>query len=100
MESEGQVLSGDSLYYDREAGMGRAFDNVQIYFLNMFEQVIRNASKDKQSISKLRIRAFFASLAGIVMTSKSLPGHSEDEKRAYMHKLALLIIRDNRSLEL
>ena len=31
LESEGQILMGDSLYYERDAGMGRAFDNVQLY---------------------------------------------------------------------
>lgn len=31
LESEGQVLSGDSLYYERETGMGRAYDNVEVY---------------------------------------------------------------------
>ncbi len=28
LESEGKTLSGDSLYYERETGLGKAFDNV------------------------------------------------------------------------
>jgi lipopolysaccharide export system protein LptA len=31
LESSGQYLRGDSLYYERDAGMGRAFDNVELY---------------------------------------------------------------------
>ena len=31
MVSKGQVISGDSLYYERETGMGLASDNVQVY---------------------------------------------------------------------
>ena len=31
LESEGQYLRGDSLYYERENGMGMAFDNVELY---------------------------------------------------------------------
>ncbi len=31
LESSGQYLSGDSLYYERELGIGRAFDNVELY---------------------------------------------------------------------
>ncbi len=31
LESEGQILSGDSLYYERDTGTGRAFDNVELY---------------------------------------------------------------------
>ncbi|MEA1966856.1 MAG: TetR/AcrR family transcriptional regulator [Thermodesulfobacteriota bacterium] len=97
-ESTFQMMCHFLLRGDETPGVSEKFDNVQIYFLNMFEQVIKKASnKDKKSISKLHIRAFFASLAGVVMTSKSLPGYSEDEKRAYVHKLALLIIRGNSS---
>lgn len=31
LESSGQYLRGDSLYYERDAGMGRAFDHVELY---------------------------------------------------------------------
>jgi lipopolysaccharide assembly outer membrane protein LptD (OstA) len=31
LESSGQYLRGDSLLYERERGMGRAFDNVELY---------------------------------------------------------------------
>ncbi|MFC2115521.1 OstA-like protein [Bacteroidota bacterium] len=31
LESSGQYLSGDSLYYERDLGMGVAFDNVELY---------------------------------------------------------------------
>lgn len=31
LESGGQYLSGDSLYYERDLGMGVAFDNVELY---------------------------------------------------------------------
>ena len=31
LESDGQYLRGDSLYYERDNGMGMAFDNVELY---------------------------------------------------------------------
>lgn len=31
LTSKGQYIRGDSLYYERDAGIGRAFDNVEIY---------------------------------------------------------------------
>lgn len=31
LTSKGQYIKGDSLYYERDAGIGRAFDNVEIY---------------------------------------------------------------------
>lgn len=31
LASKGQYIKGDSLYYERDAGIGRAFDNVEIY---------------------------------------------------------------------
>ncbi len=31
LESSGQYLRGDSLYYERDLGIGRAFDNVELY---------------------------------------------------------------------
>ncbi len=31
LESSGQYLRGDSLYYERDLGMGKAFDNVELY---------------------------------------------------------------------
>jgi lipopolysaccharide export system protein LptA len=38
LESSGQYLRGDSLYYERDNGMGMAFDNVELY--DSAEQVI------------------------------------------------------------
>ncbi|MFO7751424.1 MAG: TetR/AcrR family transcriptional regulator [Desulfobacteraceae bacterium] len=94
-EATFQMMCHFLLRADETPGVRKKFANVQISFLDMFEQVIKKASKDEAAVSPLYIRAFFASLAGIVMTSKSLPGYSESEKREYMHKLALLIMRGN-----
>ncbi|MFO7885804.1 MAG: TetR/AcrR family transcriptional regulator [Desulfobacteraceae bacterium] len=98
-EATFQMMCHFLLRADETPGVSEKFDRVQISFLNMFEQVIKGASKNQKDVSPLFIRAFFASLAGIVMTSKSLPGYTDEEKRLYMHKLALHIMHGKISLK-
>lgn len=69
----------------------KKFNAVQKYFLSMFDKVIRQT--DGSENLRLNTQAFFASLAGVVLTFRNYPGRTADEKRKAMHQLALLIMR-------
>ena len=70
----------------------KKFNAVQIYFLKMFDEALKRAAGgDKE---RLKTQAFFASLAGVVLTFRNYPGRSPLERREYMHKLALTIMRE------
>ena len=69
----------------------KKFNSVQRYFLNMFEKIVEQTQGSKNL--KLNAQAFFASLAGIVLTFRNYPGRTADEKRKAVHKLALMIMR-------
>ena len=75
----------------------KKFNAVLLYFTKMFDEVVKKS--DGETPLRFHSQAFFASLAGIVMTFRNYPGRSEAERRAYMHKLALLIMREGASLE-
>jgi len=73
------------------------FNAVQVYFMNMFGEVVKKTGgRDNK---RLFTEAFFASLAGVVMTFRNYPGRSREEKRKHMHKLALLIMTGDSKLE-
>ena len=69
----------------------KKFNGVQRYFLIMFDKLV----KGTEGSGKLRLntQAFFASLAGIVLTFRNYPGRTAEEKRKAIHKLALIIMR-------
>ncbi len=69
----------------------KKFYGVQRYFLNMFDQVIKQ-TKGAGNL-RLNTQAFFASLAGVVLTFRNYPGRTAEEKRKAVHKLALIIMR-------
>ncbi|MGM0453162.1 MAG: TetR/AcrR family transcriptional regulator [Thermodesulfobacteriota bacterium] len=69
----------------------KKFNSVQRYFLNMFENVVKQTEGSKQL--RLNAQAFFASLAGVVLTFRNYPGRTAEEKRKSVHKLALMIMR-------
>lgn len=69
----------------------KKFNSVQRYFLNMFEKIVEQTQGSEKL--KLNAQAFFASLAGIVLTFRNYPGRTADEKRKAVHKLALMIMR-------
>ncbi len=75
----------------------KKFNAVQLYFLKMFDEVVKKA----QGVESIRFftHAFFASLTGVVMTFRNYPGRSMEERRKYMHKLALLIMHEGNSLD-
>lgn len=75
----------------------KKFNAVQRYFLKMFDEVVARA----EGVETIRFftHAFFASLAGVVMTFRNYPGRSAEERRSYMHKLALLIMKEGNSLD-
>ncbi len=69
----------------------KKFNAVQKYFLSMFDKVIRQTEGAENL--RLNTQAFFASLAGVVLTFRNYPGRTAEEKRKAMHQLALLIMR-------
>jgi len=74
----------------------KKFNAVMLYFTKMFDEVVSKS----QGAGGLRFhsQAFFASLAGIVMTFRHYPGRSPQERREYMHKLSLMIMREGNKL--
>ncbi len=74
----------------------KKFNGVQRYFLNMFDNVVKQ-TEDAGNL-RLNTQAFFASLAGVVLTFRNYPGRTSEEKRKAIHKLALIIMRQG-SLE-
>ena len=71
----------------------KKFNGVQRYFIKMFDNVLKQ-TEGSESL-RLNTHAFFASLAGVVLTFRNYPGHTADEKRRAMHKLALLIMHQS-----
>ena len=82
---------------DENPSVNEKFNSVQLHFLNMFEKVVKTVSGE-EALTEFHIQAFFASLSGIVMTFRHFPGYTDDERRAYIHKLALLIMREGGGL--
>ena len=74
----------------------KKFNAVQRYFLNMFDEAVTKA-EGVENI-KFFTHAFFASLAGVVLTFRNYPGRSSEERKNYMHRLALLIIKEGNTL--
>lgn len=73
------------------------FNAVQIYFMNMFDEIVKKAGYGGEN--RYFTQAFFASLAGVVMTFRNYPGRSKEERRNHMHTLALLILREGGELK-
>jgi len=71
----------------------KKFNGVQRYFLKMFETLLKQT--DGAENMRLNTQAFFASLAGVVLTFRNYPGRTAEEKRRAMHKLALLIMHQS-----
>ncbi len=69
----------------------KKFNSVQRYFIKMFEKVV-NQTEGSENL-RLDAHAFFACLAGVVLTYRNYPGRTADEKRKAIHKLALMIMR-------
>lgn len=73
------------------------FNAVQVYFMNMFDEVVKKAGY--KGDNRYFTQAFFASLAGVVMTFRNYPGRTKEERREHMHTLALLILREGSELK-
>jgi len=69
----------------------KKFNGVQRKFLDMFDKVVKE-TEDAGNL-RLNTQAFFASLAGVVLTFRNYPGRTAEEKRKAIHKLALIIMR-------
>ena len=74
----------------------KKFNAVMLYFTKMFDEVV--SKSDGAAGLRFHSSAFFASLAGIVMTFRHYPGRSPQERREYMHKLSLMIMREGNKL--
>ncbi len=73
------------------------FNAVQVYFMNMFDEVVKKAGY--RGDNRYFTQAFFASLAGVVMTFRNYPGRTKEERRKHMHTLAMLILREGSELK-
>jgi len=69
----------------------KKFNGVQRYFLDMFDKIVKKT--EGAGNLRLNTQAFFASLAGVVLTFRNYPGRTAEEKRRAIHKLALIIMR-------
>ncbi len=69
----------------------KKFNGVQRYFLDMFDKIVKKT--EGAGNLRLNTQAFFASLAGVVLTFRNYPGRTAEEKRKAIHKLALIIMR-------
>jgi AcrR family transcriptional regulator len=74
----------------------KKFNAVMLYFTKMFDEVV-SKSEGAQGL-RFHSQAFFASLAGIVMTFRNYPGRTPQERREYMHRLSLMIMREGNKL--
>lgn len=74
----------------------KKFNAVMLYFTKMFDEVVLK-SEGAQGL-RFHSQAFFASLAGIVMTFRHYPGRTPHERREYMHRLSLMIMREGNKL--
>lgn len=75
----------------------KKFNAVMLYFTKMFDEVVLHS--DGAGGLRFHSQAFFASLAGIVMTFRHYPGRTSVERREYMHNLALMIMREGSKLD-
>ncbi len=74
----------------------KKFNAVMLYFTKMFDDVVAKVSGSGGL--RFHSQAFFASLAGIVMTFRYYPGRSVKARTKYMHDLALLIMNEGSAL--
>jgi AcrR family transcriptional regulator len=70
---------------------------VSEYFLNMFNMKLKSKAIVTDSLAS---QAFFASVSGVVLTFLHYPGLNDEEKKKYMHRLALAIIKGEKGLAL
>lgn len=68
----------------------KKFNSVQRYFLKMFKNVVEQTAGSEKL--RLNAQAFFACLAGVVLTYRNYPGRTMDEKRRSIHRLVLMIM--------
>ncbi len=75
----------------------KKFTMISEYFLNMFNMKLKQKGIVTEALAS---QAFFASICGVVLTFLHYPGLNDDEKKAYMHRLALAIIKGEQGLAL
>ena len=90
-EATFQMMCHFMIKGERKPQALKKFNGVQRYFLNMFDNVVKHT--DDAGNLRLNTQAFFASLAGVVLTFRNYPGRTAEEKRKAIHKLALIIMR-------
>lgn len=73
----------------------KKFTLVSEYFLNMFNMKLQKKGIMTEALAS---QAFFASICGVVLTFMNYPGLNDSQKKKYMHRLALAIIKGEREL--
>lgn len=75
----------------------KKFNMVSEYFINMFNMKLKSKGIVTDDMAS---QAFFASVSGVVLTFMHYPGLNNEQKREYMHRLALAIIKGGREFSL
>jgi AcrR family transcriptional regulator len=66
------------------------FNAAQIYFINLFDNIIQTTEKKNQLFFS---HAFFAAITGVVLTYLHYPGITKKKRREYMYNLTSIIIK-------
>ncbi|MFZ5570943.1 MAG: TetR/AcrR family transcriptional regulator [Thermodesulfobacteriota bacterium] len=74
---------------DMEPHILNRFNTVARYFLDLLDQVL--AREGAGGEIRFYSHALFAALAGVVMTFRNFPGHTKEERRKHIHRLALVV---------
>ncbi len=87
-EASFQMMSHFMINREIKPEILEKYNVVQRYFFKIFDNVLIRGGASGEI--RFTTHAFFASLAGIVMTFRNYPGRSKEEIRKHMHRLALL----------
>lgn len=88
-EATFQMLSHFLLKDELDEEARKKFEAIQEHYLEQFDSVLEQVGCDRQNV-RLFSRAYFASMLGIVMSFRKVPGQSQGEIRKQVHRLARL----------
>jgi AcrR family transcriptional regulator len=93
LDNEGtyQMMSHFMIMGQMEPRVLERFNTVQRYFLDLMDQVLIKSTGASGRI-RMFSHAFFASLAGVIMTFRNYPGRGKEERRKHMHRLTFLLV--------
>lgn len=92
-----QIMSHFLISFGINEKTMKRFNAVRMYFRRIFGESIKKAHGCENTC--FFTDAFFASLAGAVMTFRFYPGRTSEERRKYIHKLAFLIMTEGYNLD-